>query len=441
MKHLRLLIKWGTPGLGIKRWVLLMLTGLLIAALGISAGLLKLTAYPGVSETMRGINWLSILGLLMMGCLVAVLGTVRLARHLLAPYRRLQGGSVVEVITQHKRRHKGVRVVAVGGGTGLPNVLRGLKPFTSNITSVVTVADDGGSSGRLRRDLGVPPPGDLRNNIAALADDESLMTRLFQYRFTTGELEGHAFGNLFIAALAQVTRENGQHGNELAEALTEVGRVLNIQGRVLPATLDDVTLSASIKMPDSKRLITIQGESHISDSGGDVQQVRLHPAQVNAYPESVQAILDADLLVIGPGSLYTSILPNLLVPGILEAVRLTHAYKIYICNVAMQPGETQGYNVADHVLGLERHIGRGVFQCVIANNAFPEANAGVTRYVPLAPDQHEIHQRYEVRYTDLTDPERPWRHDPAKLAKAIMGLYNQERQGGRRLALTVASAS
>jgi uncharacterized cofD-like protein len=295
-----------------------------------------------------------------------------------------------------------------------------MKPHTGNITAIVTVADDGGSSGRLRRELGVLPPGDLRNNIAALADDESLMTQLFQYRFKTGDLEGHAFGNLFIAALSGVA-------GGLENALVEIGRVLNIQGRVLPSTLNDVNLMATVLQPGKGRPIKVQGESQIGEFGGQIESVSLVPENPEAYGESVQAILDADVVIIGPGSLYTSILPNLLVKGIAEALRATEAYKIYVCNVATQPGETEGYSVAEHVMALERHIGRGVFQTVLANNAQPVQNAGVnTVYVQPVSDHHEIAQRYEIIYTDLTDEQRPWRHDPQKLAKLILRLNGQQ---------------
>jgi uncharacterized cofD-like protein len=321
----------------------------------------------------------------------------------------------------HNRRQKGIKVVAIGGGTGLPSVLRGLKQHTSNITAVVTVADDGGSSGRLRREFGVLPPGDLRNNIAALADDENLMTRLFQYRFGNGDLGGHAFGNLFITALSGVT-------GSLETALVETERVLNIQGRVLPATLQDVHLVGSVRLPAAALAIRVEGESQISEIGGQIEKIELDPVDAQAYPGSIQAILDADLVVIGPGSLYTSILPNLLVNGIANAVRATRAYKIYVCNVATQPGETEGYTVADHVLALENHIGRGVFQVVLANNAYPSLNAGVnTHYVQPAPDYHEIFQRYDVQYTDLTDVDRPWRHDSQKLVSAILNLVEKEK--------------
>jgi uncharacterized cofD-like protein len=411
-----MLLKWFTIGIGVKRWLVLLLTGIALIAAGLALGLLRVNAVDAASA-----GWVLIIAMIVAGWVFTGFSLMKLSRNLLAPYRRYYQGRVIDVVYAHSKRHKGIKVVALGGGTGLPSVLRGMKAYTSNITAVVTVADDGGSSGILRRDLGVLPPGDIRNNIAALADDESLITKLFQYRFNNGELGGHAFGNLFIAALAGVS-------GGLENALPEVERVLNIQGRVLPATLDDVNLVAMVRLAGKSNLLRIQGESKISAIGGQIEQISLHPPDVEAYYDSVQAILDADLIVIGPGSLYTSILPNLLVPGIAEALRATTADKVYVCNVATQPGETENYTVADHILALEAHIGRGVFQSVLANNATPTLNAGAnTRYVQTAPETHEVLQRYHIYYTDLTDTQRPWRHDPHNLALALLRLCEAER--------------
>lgn len=322
------------------------------------------------------------------------------------------------------QRARGPRMVAIGGGTGLPSALRAMKTQTHDLTAVVTVADDGGSSGRLRRDMGVQPPGDLRNNIVALADDESLMAKLFQYRFTEGDLKGHSFGNLFISALTNIT-DGG-----LETALIETARVLNIQGRVLPSTLQDVNLRAKVRLPNQVRSVTIFGEAAIGEAGGKIEHLELVPADVQAYPGSVEAILNAEIVVIGPGSLYTSILPNLLVPEIANALRATTAYIVYICNVATQPGETDEYTVAEHAMAIEQMTGRGVFQAVLANNSYPPPPPGViTDYVMPVPDNHQVLQRYEIVYTDLTDAKRPWRHDPKKLSRSLMALYECERYG------------
>ena len=237
-----MLRKWLTIGIGLKRWILLLGIGITLMALGFGVAL----AY-GETIILPQLRDIEVVLLISIGVITSAFSLFRLSNNLLAPYRRLTQGDVIDMVVDFSARHKGLRFVAIGGGTGLPTTLRGIKSFTSNITAIVTVADDGGSSGRLRRDLGVLPPGDLRNNIVALADDESLMTQLFQYRFTSGELEGHAFGNLFIAALANVVNQNKPDSNELAEALIEVERVLNIKGRVLPATLEDVHITAAMK--------------------------------------------------------------------------------------------------------------------------------------------------------------------------------------------------
>ena len=421
MSQINLFKKWLIPGLGVKRWFIVLLSGIILTAIGLASLIVHVSSSTFLNSD--ELNLVQIGALTALGGIISIFGLYKLSHNLLAPYRLHQSGHVIDVVYAHSKRQKGLRVVAIGGGTGLPAVLRGLKSVTSNITAVVTVADDGGSSGRLRRDLGVLPPGDLRNNIAALADDESLMTQLFQYRFEDGDLQGHSFGNLFIAALSGIS-------GGLEPALTEVGRVLNVQGTVLPSTLEDINLSATIRINGKSHPLKVQGESKISEVGGQIEHLSLIPEDANAYTKSVNVILDADLVVIGPGSLYTSIIPNLLVKGIADALRATSAYKVYICNVATQPGETGNFNVADHVLALEKHIGRGVFQAVLANNTYPSENAGRnTFYVEGVPTNHEILQRYEVRYTDLTDEERPWRHDPQKLARAILSLNYAEKTG------------
>ncbi|MCL4254382.1 MAG: uridine diphosphate-N-acetylglucosamine-binding protein YvcK [Anaerolineae bacterium] len=413
--------KWFTIGIGIKRWVFLAFLGICMIGIGIASTILKLDTYTPLY--ISSINWMTIITLFIGGLTVLSFSVIKLYRNLLAPYRRHQQGRLIDVVYAHSKRHKGLRVVAIGGGTGLPSVLRGLKAYTNNITAVVTMADDGGSSGRLRRELGVLPPGDLRNNIAALADDEQLMTQLFQYRFAEGDLGGHSFGNLFIAAMAGVS-------GSLEVALTEVERVLNIQGRVLPSTLEDIHLIADVRVAGKNHPIRIEGESKIAEVNGQIEAIRIQPVEVMAYPESVKAILEADLVVIGPGSLFTSIIPNLLVSGIAQALKQTKAHKVYVCNVATQPGETDNFTVADHVMALERYIGRGIIQTIVANNANPTLNKGNnTRYVALTPTHHEIFQRYWVHYTDLTDEHQPWRHDPRKLANALLKIMALEKTG------------
>jgi uncharacterized cofD-like protein len=339
---------------------------------------------------------------------------LQLSRTFLRPYRHEQRGKLIDLIFADSRRDQGLRLVAIGGGSGLPAVLRAFKAHTTNITAVVTVADDGGSSGRLRRELGVLPPGDLRNNIAALASDESLMTQLFQYRFDSGGLQGHSFGNLFLTALAEVT-------GSMDRALNEAGRVLAIQGRVLPASLEDVTLVAEVRDAATGNLRRVIGESNVPASGGRIERVALEPDTARAYPAVIRAILSAELIVIGPGSLFTSIIPALLVRGVVEAIQASGAPCVYVCNIATQVGETEDFTVAGHVEAIERHIGPDVIKIVVANNAYPTRNAGPnTRYVQPAPHGHLAWLRYRIIMTDLTDPERPWRHSAEKLYTVLM---------------------
>lgn len=421
--------KWLTPGLRLKRWLVLLMFGITVLGLGVAQVILTLARssdFPPLLAlvTLRFLSPWARVGLsVAVGAAAIAIAFYQLNRSIMAPFALRRHESLIDVMYAHSRRQRGLKVVAIGGGTGLPSVLRGLKRTTGNITAIVTAADDGGSSGRLRREMGVLPPGDLRNNIAALANDEDLMTQLFQYRFAHGGLGGHNFGNLFLTAMADIT-------GSMDRALAETAQVLAVEGRVLPSTLqDDVVLMAEVRIPGETRLRRVSGESQIPGSGGKIERVFLHPDRIRAYPEALRAILGADLIVIGPGSLYTSILPNLLVPGIVEAIRASGACCVYICNVATQAGETDGYTVADHIRALEAHVGGGVFRTVIANNHYPTQNAGEnTRYVrPAASDP--ITQRYDVQWADLTDAEQPWRHDPQKLTQALFAAYERAMAG------------
>jgi uncharacterized cofD-like protein len=322
------------------------------------------------------------------------------------------------------------KVVAIGGGTGLSTLLRGLKAYTPHITAIVTVADDGGSSGRLRRELGMLPPGDFRNCIAALADDEALITQLFQYRFGLGNgLNGHSFGNLFITALASVT-------GSFERAILEAGRVLAVRGRILPSTLEDVTLVADLRDAADQNaadrdaapagLVRIHGESAIPKTGQPIERVFLRPDGVRAYPDAVRAILDADLIIAGPGSLFTSVLPNLLVKDIRQAVGASSALRLYVCNVATQPGETDGFDLGQHMSALQSHVGRGLFPYVLANDGpQPGPDHSEVEMVALV---HPSGSGYQVITADLVDPAAPWRHDAGKLAQQIMRFYASQRQ-------------
>jgi uncharacterized cofD-like protein len=308
-----------------------------------------------------------------------------------------------------------LKIVALGGGHGLSTLLRGLKEYPVDLTAVVTVADDGGSSGMLRREMGVLPPGDFRNCLTALADSESLMTGLFQYRFAEGTgLGGHSFGNLFITAMAEIA-------GSFEQALAESSRVLAVKGRVLPSTLQDVTLVAHVRDRNGV-LNQVVGESCIPQADGTIERVFLEPEHAPAYPDAVRAILQADLILAGPGSLYTSVLPNLLVPDIAAAVQASRAVKMYVCNVATQVGETDHFGVADHVAALERHVEPGVFPIVVANdNLESECNLppGVKMVAPDAPPG----AAYRLVTADLVDAGCSWRHDVGRLSQLILETY------------------
>jgi uncharacterized cofD-like protein len=424
MRQRDAIVKWLTPGLGIKRWLLLLFLGITALAIGFAQVIVAIYRTADLPISLHALTlrflpiWARVVISALFGLGAIAIALYELNRSILAPFATHRRESWLDLAYARSRRQRGLNVVAIGGGTGLPSVLRGLKAYTSHITAIVTVADDGGSSGRLRRELGILPPGDLRNNIAALADDEDLMAQLFQYRFANGGLEGHSFGNLFLTAMAALT-------GSMDKAVAETGRVLAVEGRVLPSTLQNVTLVAEVQMPGETQRRRVLGESRITDAGGQIERVFLYPDQVRAYPEAVRAILGADVIVIGPGSLFTSILPNLLVNGIVEAIRASGAYTVYVCNVAAQSGETDDFTVTDHIVALERHIGRNVFDAVIANNHYPSKNKGKnTHYVLPARDDQAVHQRYRIEWADLTDAERPWRHDPAKLAQALLAMYH-----------------
>ncbi|HIT91758.1 MAG TPA: YvcK family protein [Candidatus Stercorousia faecigallinarum] len=269
--------------------------------------------------------------------------------------------SLLENLYRRRKLNRGPKIVAVGGGTGLSMLLRGIKNITNNVTAVVTVGDDGGSSGRLREEMGVLPPGDIRNCIAALADDEDLVTKLFQYRFKTGEgLEGHSFGNLFLTALCSIT-------GDMVRAVKESSNVLSIRGRVLPSTLDDMKLVA--EMEDGR---IIHGESNIPEAHGKIKRLYTDPQNCRALADVISAIRDAELIILGPGSLYTSVIPNLLIQEISHEIAKSNAKKIYVCNIMTQPGETDGYSVCDHINAITKHAGsRKVIDAVLVNDFMP----------------------------------------------------------------------
>ncbi len=415
-------LRWLVPGMGVKRWLLVLLAGATLMGLGIGYVLLDLYRTVPVPEA-AALLTLQFLPRLVRAVLFGGLGLglmawaiSRIQQTLLAPFLR-PGQDLASTLNEHRRRGRGPRIVAIGGGTGLSTLLRGLKAHTSNLTAIVTVADDGGSSGRLRETLGVLPPGDFRNCIAALADDESLTTQLFQYRFGSGEgLGGHSFGNLFITAMTEVT-------GSFERALLESSRVLAIQGQVLPSTLQNVTLVGDLAMAGQK-MSRVEGETQITEREGAIQRVYLQPDDAPAFPCAVRALLEADLIVLGPGSLYTSLLPNLLVRDLANAVAASRARKVYVCNTATQPGETDGYSVRDHVLAIERHTRAGLFPIVLANSRQQGRLLPRLEWVALEP---ALNGQRTVITADVADPERPWRHDSTKVAAALIDLLAQSQ--------------
>lgn len=420
----RALIRWLQPGLGVKRWFIILIIGVALIGLGVAVVLLDI--YRNYPESpwlailsLRDLpRWLRALVLALSGFLLTFFSVLRLNRTLLAPYLR-PGKPLVEAVARYRRLGRGPKIVAIGGGTGLSTLLRGLKRNTSNLTAIVTVADDGGSSGRLRQSLGLPPPGDIRNCLAALSDDEDLLTQLFQYRFLEGEeLNGHSFGNLFIAALAGVT-------GSFDQGILETGRVLAIHGQVLPSSLNDVALTADKVPASTDRAVRVEGESRIPDIPGKINRVQLEPNDPPAYPGAIQAILGADMIVIGPGSLYTSVLPNLLVPDIVDAIHASGAFKVYVCNVATQEGETDGYNCQQHLEAIEDHVGPGLVDLIVANDGNLDLKLDGIEMVLPEFDGNTLVQLYTA---DLIDVDRPWRHDATKLAEALIALL-EERTG------------
>ncbi len=333
---------------------------------------------------------------------------IKLQNSVLGPF--LPGGerSIAELIYSFRTRNRGPRLVAIGGGTGMSTLLRGLKEYSANLACIVTVADDGGSSGRLREEYRILPPGDFRQCLIALADAEPLVKQLFNHRFKGGSMDGHSFGNLFIMAMADVTG-NFEH------ALRESGRVLAVRGAIIPSTLQDVTLVASVNGT------MVEGESKIPNQNAPISRVFLKPDHAELNPEAALAIMNAELIVIGPGSLYTSILPNLMVPGMVRTIKESPALKVLVCNVASQRGETDHFNVSDYMRVLEEHAGENLFDFVIVNsnlNHLPTGGQSQVIFDYRNAQRLAPHVRFIAG--DVVNSRVPSHHDPNKLARLIM---------------------
>jgi len=416
---------WFGPGLGIRRWYFFVLAG--ITMLGLGMALILLDLYRTDSTNPVLLEFLSFISLrflprflraLIFGTLgigLTAYGIYRLNRSLLRPFLR-PGHTMVDELTNYRLRKRGPKIVAIGGGHGLATLLRGLKLYSRNITAVVTVADDGGSSGRLRESFGILPPGDIRNCLAALSNDEQMLTQLFQYRFSnSGELEGHSFGNLFITALAEIT-------GSFESAVAESGKVLSVSGRVLPATLHDVKLVADMQLPDVPIQVRVQGESQIPKMAGKVRRIWLEPNDAPAYPPVIKAILNADMIVVGPGSLYTSLLPNLLVEDLIGAIRASRGVKVYVCNIVTQVGETETFSAYDHIHALEDHVGDRLFDVALCNDNFEGQISEHDQWVKI-DDRAKSDSRTHA--ADLINNNNPWRHDSIKLAETLIKILEE----------------
>lgn len=417
------LLKWFTPGMKIKRWLFLAMLG--SALIGLGAALLDrhVVGLMGVIMELMA-NQLSFVPQGLMGVFIIILGLTMMGYGFKMAFRSIigvikpdQSERLVETIYNRRSLQRGPKIVTIGGGTGLSSLLKGLKEYTSNITAIVTVTDDGGSSGRLRDNLGILPPGDIRNCVVALADKESLMEEVLQYRFTSGELAGHNLGNLFLAGLTDVS--GGFDG-----AVRALSKVLAIRGQVLPATLENVTLGAEL---EDKTLVF--GECNISASRSRIKRIFLRPEICRPLPEALDAIREADIIILGPGSLYTSIIPNLLVQGMAEAIKNSPAQKLYICNIMTQPGETQGYTAYEHIKAIFDHVGPIVDQILV--NSEPIPNRLLKKYrekgaAPVKVDTPALNRlgvkvwsKYLVQHSNLV------RHQPEKLAQAVMSIISK----------------
>jgi len=425
--------RWLAPGIGIKRWLLVLFAGLLLLALAFAHFLRQVThdvAPGGLAGTLIDALTLQFLPLAFRGlavgsagAILVAIGAYRTIRALMGPFQKMDGDQpLVELIYQKRFLARGPRIVAIGGGTGLSILLRGLKEHTSNLTAIVTVADDGGSSGVLRAGLGIPPVGDIRNCIAALADAEPLMSEVLQYRFpdAPGEdahgLAGHALGNLLIAAMTAV------EGGDFEGGVRLVNRILAVRGRVLPVTATPLTLHA--RCSDGS---VVDGQSLITRTTG-IERVWLSPSDVQASGDALSAIAEAELIVLGPGSLYTSLLPSLLIPTIRDALLAAEALRVYVCNVATQDGETAGFDLAAHVEALAAHTTPELVDIALANNHFgartpPDWSAEpvTLRWPPAGISAPRL------VLDDVVDPDNAHHHDPALLAGALIRMLEANR--------------
>ncbi len=430
--------KWLSPGLSVKRWLLISAGGVIFTALGLAIWIKLTPIFYAIQITQELVgaianflpNYISGPLILLFGILLIFWGQTRTVGSITEVLRPESDEELIDVLLTHRRLHRGPKIVVIGGGTGLSTLLRGLKAYSNNITAIVTVADDGGSSGRLRREIGVLPPGDIRNCLAALASEEKLLTELFQYRFTAGDgLTGHSFGNLFLTAMSDIT-------GDLERAIAASSDVLAVKGKVLPATLSDMRLWA--ELADGRK---IEGESNITEAGGSILKIGCLPPNPPALPKALQAIIEADCIVIGPGSLYTSVIPNLLVPEIAAAIALRRKGGsknppvpcIYVCNIMTQPGETQGYTVSDHIRAIDNACGEKLFNAVLVHKTAPSARS-LKRYAqensyPVFLDREVVTKLgRKIILANVMDEDEVTglvRHNPQRLAGVLLRWYSR----------------
>ncbi len=404
-------LKWLYPGIKIKRWLFTTLLGVIVVGIGA-----VLTSEPYRFVSTFGIVWI------ICGVILIVVGIGKMIISLLTLFLPKGERDLVNILYQRRYLERGPKIVAIGGGHGLSHLLLGLKEYSSNITAVVTVADSGGSSGRLREEFNIVAPGDIRNCLVALADAPALMGELFQFRFSKeSQLQGHNFGNLFLTAMVQLT--NG----DFEKAIEESSRVLAIRGKVVPSTVANVHLVA--EYIDGTRK---EGEAQIPKANVRIKKLLLNPANARPTEEAIRAIAEADIIVLGPGSLYTSVLPNLIIEGVSEAVSKSSAYKIYVCNVMTQPGETDGYTASDHVKAITDHTNPKIINACILNMAEAPAEA-LDRYksensFPVVPDVETIREMgYKVVATDLLGVNNYVRHDSEKLTRVLIKIIETHR--------------
>ena len=427
---LKKILKWFYPGMLVKRWIILLLVGIIFLGAGLG-GLLRLPRPPQFVKGFERI-FLSealvtrpvVMLILFTGVICIALGLQRLLKSIYSLFAPREKRDLVDVVYEKRQLRRGPRIVGIGGGHGLSSLLKGIKEYTSNLTAIVTMADSGGSSGRLRRDLGMPPPGDIRNCLVALADTEPLMEDLFQYRFKgPSELKGHSFGNLFIAAMSEVTKN-------FASAVRASSKILAIRGRVIPSTLSDVSLQA--KMKDGR---VVKGEAKITEEGGKIEEISLLPSGVDSNPEALKAIKEAEIIIIGPGSLYTSVMPNLLIRGMVETIENSKAIKIYVCNIMTQAEETDDYSASDHIRAIYKHTGRKFLDYVLVNTSKAPLELA-KKYEEEKAFQVEVDEKkikelkLKIVKANLMSTKDYLRHEPGKLTRAIMRIFMEVKGKG-----------